>query len=110
MLTRNQPLHRARNARRAARAALASRRLPKPGALVLKSAGAETLTSRAAEARGGRLSRGGGGEPGGVAPILFVLAAALLWSTGGLFIKATPALSAYELSFGRSLLAALTVG
>jgi drug/metabolite transporter (DMT)-like permease len=39
-----------------------------------------------------------------------VLAAALLWSTGGLFIKATPALSAYELSFGRSLLAALTVG
>jgi DME family drug/metabolite transporter len=42
-------------------------------------------------------------------PILFVLAAALLWSTGGLFIKATE-LSAYELSFGRSLLAALTVG
>ena len=46
---------------------------------------------------------------GGVPPILFVLAAALLWSTGGLFIKATPGLSAYELSFGRSLLAALTV-
>jgi drug/metabolite transporter, DME family len=45
----------------------------------------------------------------GVPPILFVLAAALLWSTGGLFIKATPGLSAYELSFGRSLLAALTV-
>jgi drug/metabolite transporter (DMT)-like permease len=38
-----------------------------------------------------------------------VLGAALLWSTGGLFIKAT-ALDAYELSFGRSLLAALTVG
>ncbi len=34
--------------------------------------------------------------------------AALLWSTGGLFIKAT-SLNAYELSFGRSLLAALTV-
>lgn len=47
---------------------------------------------------------------GGRAGILFVLAAALLWSTGGLFIKATPELSAYELSFGRSLLAALTVG
>jgi drug/metabolite transporter (DMT)-like permease len=46
---------------------------------------------------------------GGVPPVLFVLAAALLWSTGGLFIKATE-LSAYELSFGRSLLAALTVG
>jgi drug/metabolite transporter (DMT)-like permease len=44
----------------------------------------------------------------GVPPIIFVLAAALLWSTGGLFIKATP-LSAFELSFGRSLLAAATV-
>lgn len=45
---------------------------------------------------------------GAVPPILFVLAAALLWSTGSLFIKATP-LGALELSFGRSLLAALTV-
>src|SRR5215212_8487176 len=45
---------------------------------------------------------------GTVPPTLFVLAAALLWSTGGLFIKATP-LGALELSFGRSLLAALTV-
>src|SRR3954471_8949493 len=45
---------------------------------------------------------------GTVPPILFVLAAALLWSTGGLFIKATP-LGALELSFGRSLLAAVTV-
>ena len=44
----------------------------------------------------------------GVPPILFVLAAALLWSTGSLFIKATP-LSAFELSFGRSLFAAATV-
>jgi drug/metabolite transporter (DMT)-like permease len=49
-----------------------------------------------------------GGRAAGVPPIQFVLAAALLWSTGGLFIKATP-LDAYELSFGRSLLAALTV-
>jgi drug/metabolite transporter, DME family len=45
---------------------------------------------------------------GSVPPILFVLAAALLWSTGGLFIKATP-LGALELSFGRSLFAAATV-
>jgi drug/metabolite transporter (DMT)-like permease len=37
-----------------------------------------------------------------------VLAAALLWSTGGLFIKWTT-LSAFELTFGRSLLAALVV-
>lgn len=41
-------------------------------------------------------------------PILLVVAAALLWSTGGLFIKWTE-LSAFELSFGRSLLAAITV-
>ncbi|HEX7313381.1 MAG TPA: EamA family transporter [Pyrinomonadaceae bacterium] len=41
-------------------------------------------------------------------PILYVLAAALLWSTGGLFIKATP-LDAFQLSFGRSLCAAVTV-
>lgn len=41
-------------------------------------------------------------------PILLVLFAALLWSTGGLFIKAT-SLNVFELSFGRSLLAALTV-
>ena len=43
-----------------------------------------------------------------IAPIYFVVVAALLWSTGGLFIKAIH-LSAFELSFGRSLLAALTV-
>jgi drug/metabolite transporter (DMT)-like permease len=41
-------------------------------------------------------------------PLLLVLSAAILWSTGGLFIKATH-LSAFELSFGRSLLAAITV-
>ena len=46
--------------------------------------------------------------PFGVSPLLLVLLAALLWSTGGLFIKWTT-LSAFELSFGRSLLAALTV-
>ncbi len=45
---------------------------------------------------------------GSASPILLVIAAALLWSTGGLFIKAT-SLSALELSFGRSLLAAATV-
>ncbi|HKP47288.1 MAG TPA: EamA family transporter [Pyrinomonadaceae bacterium] len=41
-------------------------------------------------------------------PLLFVLAAAVLWSTGGLFIKWTT-LSGLELSFGRSLLAAIAV-
>ena len=41
-------------------------------------------------------------------PLLLVLGAAVLWSTGGLFIKATH-LTAFELSFGRSLLAAITV-
>jgi DME family drug/metabolite transporter len=40
--------------------------------------------------------------------LLFVVAAAVLWSTGGLFIKWTN-LSGLELSFGRSLLAAITV-
>ena len=66
--------------------------------------------------QGGRGAAAGKGETaavragarGRVPPLLFVLAAALLWSTGGLFIKATP-LDAYELSFGRSLLAAVTV-
>lgn len=37
-----------------------------------------------------------------------MLGAAILWSTGGLFIKAT-SLSGLELSFGRSLLAAITI-
>lgn len=44
----------------------------------------------------------------GVSPLLLVLGAAVLWSTGGLFIKATT-LSAVELSFGRSLLAVVTI-
>jgi len=43
-----------------------------------------------------------------VSPLLLVLGAAVIWSTGGLFIKATH-LSAFELSFGRSLLAAITI-
>ena len=41
-------------------------------------------------------------------PLLLVLAAAIIWSTGGLFIKWT-SLTGLELSFGRSLLAAITV-
>src|ERR1043165_4985416 len=48
------------------------------------------------------------GEATHASPLLLVLAAALLWSTGGLFIKWTT-LSAFELTFGRSLLAAVTV-
>jgi len=43
-----------------------------------------------------------------VSPLLLVLGAAILWSTGGLFIKATH-MSPTELSFGRSLLAAITI-
>ena len=41
-------------------------------------------------------------------PLLFIFAAALLWSTGGLFIKWTT-LSGLELSFWRSLFAIFTV-
>jgi len=41
-------------------------------------------------------------------PLLLVFIAAILWSTGGLFIKATN-LSPLALSFGRSLLAAITI-
>ncbi|HXM34935.1 MAG TPA: DMT family transporter [Pyrinomonadaceae bacterium] len=41
-------------------------------------------------------------------PLLLVLGAAVIWSTGGLFIKATT-LSGPQISFGRSLLAAITV-
>ena len=43
-----------------------------------------------------------------VPPLVFVLAAAFLWSTGGLFIKWT-SLSGLELSFCRSFFAAITV-
>ena len=48
------------------------------------------------------------GSESGPSPLLLVFGAALLWSTGGLFIKWTT-LSAVELTFGRSLLAAVTV-
>src|SRR3954471_17105517 len=41
-------------------------------------------------------------------PIAFVLTAVLIWSTGGLFIKLT-SLDAYQVTFFRSLLAAITV-
>src|SRR3989442_1888432 len=50
----------------------------------------------------------GSGKLANYSPLLFVIAAAVLWSTGGLFIKWTT-LSGLELSFGRSLLAAITV-
>jgi drug/metabolite transporter, DME family len=43
-----------------------------------------------------------------VNPVYFVLAAVLLWSTGGLFIKLT-SLDAYQVTFFRSLLAGITV-
>jgi drug/metabolite transporter, DME family len=49
-----------------------------------------------------------GGGASNASPLFLVLAAALLWSTGGLFIKWTQ-LTAFELTFGRSLLAALVV-
>src|ERR1043165_8814669 len=48
------------------------------------------------------------GEATHASALLVVVAAALLWSTGGLFIKWTT-LSAFELTFGRSLLAVVTV-
>ena len=41
-------------------------------------------------------------------PLFLVLGAAILWSTGGLFIKATH-LSAFGVSFGRSLLATVVI-
>ena len=41
-------------------------------------------------------------------PLLLVLGAAILWSTGGLFIKATH-LSPFEIAFGRSFLAVITI-
>ncbi|MEO6654568.1 MAG: DMT family transporter, partial [Pyrinomonadaceae bacterium] len=41
-------------------------------------------------------------------PVAYVVIAVLLWSTGGLFIKLTT-LNAYQVTFFRSLLAAVTV-
>lgn len=45
----------------------------------------------------------------GFPPSIYILAAVVLWSTGGLFIKMTT-VSAFEVNAGRCLLAALTVG
>lgn len=42
-------------------------------------------------------------------PSIYILAAVILWSTGGLFIKMTT-VSAFEVNAGRCLLAALTIG
>lgn len=47
-------------------------------------------------------------EAAGVPPIVFIMAAALLWSTGGLFIKWNT-LSAFEVTFYRCLFAFFTV-
>src|SRR4051794_27659031 len=47
-------------------------------------------------------------ETSGRNPVFYVFIAVLLWSTGGLFIKLT-ALDAYQVTFFRSLLAAVTV-
>lgn len=44
-----------------------------------------------------------------ISPIIFVLLAVLLWSTGGLFIKITT-LDAFSVNLGRAFFAALTVG
>ena len=44
----------------------------------------------------------------GINPVYLVVIAVLLWSTGGLFIKSTT-IDAYQITFFRSLLAALTV-
>ncbi|MBK7934800.1 MAG: EamA family transporter [Acidobacteria bacterium] len=42
-------------------------------------------------------------------PVYYVLFAVLLWSTGGMFIKLATNLDAYQVTFFRSLLAAITV-
>jgi len=47
-------------------------------------------------------------QPTGFPPVLYVLIAVLLWSTGGLFIKMTT-LDAFSVNAGRSFFAALTV-
>ena len=44
----------------------------------------------------------------GLPPVIYVIIAVLLWSTGGLFIKLTT-LDAYQVTFFRSLLAGITV-
>ena len=47
-------------------------------------------------------------EQKNISPVVFVLVAVFLWSTGGLFIKLTT-LDAYQVTFFRSLFAAVTV-
>ena len=47
-------------------------------------------------------------SPSKFPPIVLILVAVLLWSTGGLFIKMTT-LDAFAVNAGRSLFAALTV-
>ena len=47
-------------------------------------------------------------EPRNINPVYYVLIAVFLWSTGGLFIKLTT-LDAYQVTFFRSLFAAITV-
>lgn len=47
-------------------------------------------------------------ERSNISPVVFVLIAVFLWSTGGLFIKLTT-LDAYQVTFFRSLFAAITV-
>jgi DME family drug/metabolite transporter len=44
-----------------------------------------------------------------VSPVMLVLIAVLLWSTGGMFIKLATNLDAYQVTFFRSLLAGITV-
>ena len=44
-----------------------------------------------------------------VSPVVLVVIAVLLWSTGGMFIKLATNLDAYQVTFFRSLLAGLTV-
>src|SRR5437870_11321006 len=71
----------------------------------------ENNSAASGEAAGTQLSNqriNAATAPPSYSPLLLVLAAAILWSTGGLFIKWT-SLSGLELSFGRSLCAAITV-
>lgn len=44
-----------------------------------------------------------------IPPLVYILAAVILWSTGGLFIKMT-SVTAFEVNAGRCLLAAVTIG
>ena len=48
-------------------------------------------------------------EKHSVSPVVLVVIAVLLWSTGGMFIKLATNLDAYQVTFFRSLLAGLTV-